>query len=181
MEGHWKTFLVIKLGGSSSEKIRVLEPYLGTCNFVDKSCKKVCLAAQSPHEGCFSCDITSWRINWTLWDASLNKKKYHFLAKTVFLRYFWAKMSVGDLEKDLEYQVWFASSILTLFKQKRTSTSVILHVSLLYTQDRSMGRYSLFWKFFSSVVLVCENDGRLLKNIFGIKLDSSSSEKIRVA
>ena len=152
MEGHWKTFLVIKLGGPSSEKIRVLEPYLGTCNFVDKSCKKVCLAAQSPHEGCFSCDITSWRINWTLWDASLNKKKYHFLAKTVFLRYFWAKMSVGDLEKDLEYQVWFASSILTLFKQKRTSTSIILHVSMLRTH--LLGYTGSSTAFFSIQILL---------------------------
>ena len=41
-------------------------------------------------------------------------------------------MSIGDLEKDSEYQISFASSTLTLFKQKRTSTSVILHVSLLY-------------------------------------------------
>ena len=63
MEHHWKTFLVIKLDSPCSEKIRVLEPYLGTCNFVVKSCRNVCLTSQSPHEGYFSGNITSWRIN----------------------------------------------------------------------------------------------------------------------
>ena len=42
-------------------------------------------------------------------------------------------MSVGDLEKGFGVQYRFTSFILTLFKQKGTSTSVILHVFLLYT------------------------------------------------
>ena len=60
---YWKTFLVIKLDSPSSGKIRVLEPYLGTCNFVVKSYRKVCWTSQPPYEGYFSCNITSWRIN----------------------------------------------------------------------------------------------------------------------
>ena len=74
----WKTFMVIKLGSPSSEKNRVLEPFLGTWNYVVKPCRKVCLASQPPPEGCFSCNTTSWRINRTLWEASLNMKNSHF-------------------------------------------------------------------------------------------------------
>jgi hypothetical protein len=75
MEGRWKTFLVIKLDSLSSGKIRALEPFLGTCHFVVKSCKNMYLTSQPLHELCFQCNITSWQINWTLWEASAIKKK----------------------------------------------------------------------------------------------------------
>jgi hypothetical protein len=62
MEGHWKTFLALKLDSPSSGKIRVLEPYLGIWVRVVGSCRKVCLTSQLPHEGGFPCNITSCRI-----------------------------------------------------------------------------------------------------------------------
>jgi hypothetical protein len=40
---------------------------------------------------------------------------------------------MNDLEMDFEYELRFALSILTLFKQKRTLTEVIRHVSLSQT------------------------------------------------
>jgi hypothetical protein len=80
----WKTFFVIKLDSPSSEKIRLLEPFLGTCHFVVKSCRNMCSTCQQPHEYCFSCNITSSQINWALWDASLNRKITFLAENRVF-------------------------------------------------------------------------------------------------
>ena len=50
MEGRRKTFSVIKLDSTSSGKVRVLEPYLGTWSQMIGSCRKVCLTSQPLHE-----------------------------------------------------------------------------------------------------------------------------------
>jgi hypothetical protein len=53
-----KTFLVIKLDSPSSERMRVLEPHLGTCHLVVKSCRNMCLTSQSLYEGFFRVTLT---------------------------------------------------------------------------------------------------------------------------
>jgi hypothetical protein len=52
-------------------------------------------------------------------------------------------MIINYLDKDFEYQLRFALSILSWFKQKQTSTEVILHVFLANTHHQAC--YSMTW------------------------------------
>ena len=52
-----KMSLVTKLDRSSSRKVQVLKSYLWIKNGVVRSCGEMCLTAQAPHEGVFSCKI----------------------------------------------------------------------------------------------------------------------------
>ena len=82
-----------------------------------RSYKQVCLTSQKPHAGGLTCDITLWRIIYTIWDASLNVKEYDFLLKIVILGSLRSYFNQIDQEVDFEYQLRLDLSILNLFER----------------------------------------------------------------
>ena len=57
------------------EKIRVLASYLGTSNYMVKSCEIVFQTSRRINDTDFSCDISLWRIQSTALNATLDGYK----------------------------------------------------------------------------------------------------------
>ena len=104
-----------------------------------------------------------------------------------------SKYLANYIAKRFSIQFWLA---IQLFNRKfcrlsnpansRMSSYFVQKIQIIYlklkkpAKSESMESEPPFWNLFSSVVLLCGNDRRSLKNILIIKLNSPSRCKIRV-